>query len=206
MKLTVTAADSEARPLVKRGQAHLSHGLSILATWLRDDLPQFLLEAGERVERFASHPYRPRTAVGRQLAGGKQYSRRALADLEIANLLGQFASRQELLAGAFTAPQVAKVLGSTRQTPHDRRSRGELLALKEDGVWLFPAWQFDAEGPDRVLPGLPRVLRALAVSDPAKIRWLAKPHPDLDGAAPKDALREGMVEEVVSLAEAVGKS
>jgi hypothetical protein len=83
---------------------------------------------------------------------------------------------------------------------------GTLLAVLDRGVWRFPAWQFDPEGPDGVVEGLPEVLRALEVSPLAKASWLVRPNQYLEGRTPLAALKEGRVEAVRSAAEAVGAS
>lgn len=39
------------------------------------------------------------------------------------------------------------------------------------GVWRFPSWQFDPEGPDETIDGLPEVLQQiLHISTLAKLR------------------------------------
>ncbi|HET9014241.1 MAG TPA: helix-turn-helix domain-containing protein, partial [Thermomicrobiaceae bacterium] len=112
--------------------------------------------------------------------------------------------RRELLAGALTASQVARLLGTSRQTPHDRLRAGTLVAVLEDGAWRFPAWQFDPNGDNGVVHGLPDVIRALDVSPIAKISWITRPNPLLDGDTPLACLKAGQVARVVALARAVG--
>jgi Trp operon repressor len=80
---------------------------------------------------------------------------------ETTALVEYFHYRHQLLQGSLSAQDVANLLGTTRQTPHDRLRRGTLLAIKDRGAWRFPRWQFDPDGPDGVLRGLPDVLRAL---------------------------------------------
>lgn len=115
-----------------------------------------------------------------------------------------FARRRELLAGALTASQVAKLLKTSRQTPHDRLTAGTLLAVMDQGAWRFPSWQFDPDGENGVVPGLPAVIRALRVSPIAKVIWLTRPNPALDGETPLACLKAGQTERVVALAHAVG--
>jgi hypothetical protein len=50
-----------------------------------------------------------------------------------------------------------------------------LLGVRDQGQWRFPLWQFDPDGHDGVVDGLPAVLAVLAVSDLAKVRWLQQP-------------------------------
>src|SRR4051812_10526818 len=46
--------------------------------------------------------------------------------------------RRELLAGTKTASEVAALLGTSRQTPHDRLESGTLIAVYDRGAWRFP--------------------------------------------------------------------
>ena len=103
---------------------------------------------------------------------------------------------------------VAALLGVGRQTPHDRQKTGTLLGVKDRGQWRFPAWQFDPDGPDGVIAGLPEVIRSMRrpVSDVGRVRWFITPKPLLRGRTPLDALRAGEVDEVVAEAEALGAS
>ena len=124
------------------------------------------------------------------------------------NLLRAFAARRRLLAGALSATEVAEMLGTSRQTPHDRVQAGTLLAVKDNGRLLFPAWQFDADQSDGVLGGLADVLRALCVpmTGLATAKWFVTPKPDLGDRSPVQALSAGDVDSVVAEAEAVGAS
>jgi hypothetical protein len=128
--------------------------------------------------------------------------------IRLANLRRSFAARQTLLADALGVTDVAEILGVGRQTPHDRHKAGTLLAVKDKGQWRFPAWQFDPDGPDGVLEGLPEANRSLRgpVSDVGRVRWFITPKQLLDGRAPLDALRSGDIDEVIAEAEALGAS
>jgi hypothetical protein len=72
------------------------------------------------------------------------------------------------------------------------------------GAWRFPLWQFDPEGPDGVVQGLPAVLRALRLSPLGKVSWLTRPNPFLDNKPPLDILKNGEIERVLAEAQAVG--
>src|SRR4051812_22337543 len=135
------------------------------------------------------------------LTSGRRYSAEERAALESAVLTRSFARRRELLAGTKTASEVAALLGTSRQTPHDRLESGTLIAVYDNGAWRFPVWQFDPEGPDGVIAGLPAVIRALNVPPMAKVSWLTRPSPYLDGTTPLDLLKRGEVERVVALAK-----
>ncbi len=97
------------------------------------------------------------------------------------------------LIGPFYGPaQVARVLGNvSRQAVADRRQRRTLLGLKTaDGHWVYPLFQFDRC--NRVLAGLPELLRILAASgidDWSLAGWLASPLRSLGGRTPIECLR-----------------
>lgn len=123
------------------------------------------------------------------------------ARVHFLSLLDRFEARSRLLADALTAPQVAKLLGSSRQTPLSRAQAGTLFAVYDRGAWRFPAWQFDPEGPEGVIAGLPEVLEALdGLSPLAKLIWFSRRNPVLDGRTPVDALRAGELERVLAAA------
>jgi hypothetical protein len=109
--------------------------------------------------------------------------------------------REALLDDSLTAPQVAELLGVSRQTPHDRRKARHLIAAFDRGAWRFPAWQFDPAAPGGVLAGLPEVLAELeAPDDLARLAWLATPRPGLDGLTVIGLLRAGERRLAVQLA------
>jgi hypothetical protein len=120
-------------------------------------------------------------------------------------LTRRFERRRNLIAESLTAPQVAGMLGVSRQASHDRRRAGRLLAVPVGKLWLFPAWQFDPDAPDSVLPGLATVLRALNNLSPLEQwAWLRTPKPAFDGRAPVELMRGGDVDRVVALARGAG--
>lgn len=125
-------------------------------------------------------------------------------ELEFAALKRFFEWRQHLLKNSLTSTQVAELLKTSRQTPHDRLRKKGLVAIQDNGVWKFPIWQFDAEGPDGVIAGLPDVLKALEIPDYSKISWLTRSHPCLDGLTPIEALKQGQKAKVMAEAKAVG--
>jgi hypothetical protein len=152
----------------------------------------------------------PQAALLRSLAGGRTFSTHEQIELETASLVQYFMRRRELLRESLTTREVGKLLGVSRQTPHDRVEKGSLLAVLDHGTFRFPIWQFDAEGPDGVIEGLPKVLRALKVSQLAKISWLTTPNSVLgtdgerSGVTPLEALKSGQVQRVIELARGVG--
>ncbi len=136
--------------------------------------------------------------------GVRKYGTEERMVLEIASLMHYFEYRRRLLANALTASRVAEMLGTSRQTPHDRVKSGLLLGIADNNVLKFPEWQFDPEGPNGVVRGLPEVLAALRCGTFAKISWLASPNTIFDGERPIDVLKLGRLDEVVHEATALG--
>lgn len=142
-------------------------------------------------------------AIAERLAGPAP-SKSDAALLELQSLERYFDERRQLLHGSLTTDQVAKLLGTSRQTPHDRVKAGTLLALSDGGRLRFPHWQFDAGGDDGVVDGLPQTIRALRVGPLESVRWLTKPNQVFEGQTPLDVLRAGDVRRVVTEAAGVG--
>lgn len=193
------AADTPKRELVRARK-----GVGALQE-LWERLPrgewQALFEELERTlhEPLDGEPGAPHPLTGKPVPTQEERTR-----VHFVSLLDRFEARRRLLADSLTAPQVAKLLGSSRQTPLTRLEVDSLLAVYDRGVWRFPAWQFDPEGPDGVVAGLPQVLRALAgVDNFVRLVWFTRPNPYLEGHAPIEALRTGQVERVVGEAHGV---
>lgn len=129
---------------------------------------------------------------------------RASARLELEGLERYFGARRQVLEGSLSTEQVASLLGTSRQTPHDRVRARTLLAVQDGGRLRFPPWQFDPEAEYGVVGGLPQVLRALRVSPLAAARWLTRVNPVLEDRAPLEALRAGEVRRVVAEAAGLG--
>lgn len=115
------------------------------------------------------------------------------------NLVRFFKWRDELLHDALTATEVAEdILGTSRQTPHDRVKSKTLLAIKDNGKWLFPLWQFDPQGAERVVDGLPEVLQILSPMSPyEQMSWLKQPNDALGGMEPIEALKSRKIDDVI---------
>ncbi|MGI0482095.1 helix-turn-helix domain-containing protein [Geminocystis sp. CENA526] len=138
-----------------------------------------------------------------KLTNGYSYTPAEKIELELTTLQQYFERRRELLSNSFTTTQVAKLLGTSRQTPHDRVKNKSLLAVRDNGQWKFPIWQFDAEGADGVIDGLSEVLKNLSInSEFAKLNWFMRPSPVLDGLTPVEALKQGLKTRVI--VEAMG--
>lgn len=200
-----TAKGAAAKARQKKAATRTVEALQQL---LEQSSPEDLESVSSRIERALESPEVPegRGELVAQLTGGREYGRQERSALEMATLARSFKRRKELLEGALTAPQVADLLDTTRQTPHDRVKSGTLLAVLDRGVWRFPVWQFDPEGPDGVIEGLPDVLQTLHTSSLAKASWLVRPNQYLEGRTPLETLKEGLREPVKSAAETVGVS
>ena len=148
----------------------------------------------------------PTAAALAESIAGRTFTRQERIQLEMETLARHFQHRRQLLDSSLSASQVAHLLGTSRQTPHDRVSSQTLLAIRDNGKLCFPAWQFDPAGADGVIDGLPVVLKALAVSDYAKLNWLIRANPYLEGQTPIQALKSGQKERVLAEAAAVGAS
>lgn len=90
----------------------------------------------------------------------------------------------EVVGPCYDTPTLVQWLGISKQALDKRNRSGTVLGCRtRDGYWVYPAFQFDAQG--RALPHLRDVLDALGrEDDPARWRaaqWLAAPNPDLPG-------------------------
>ena len=192
------------RPLPKREREQVVEDLNLFAA-LREQLPsksrqelRSLLrrwsDAGELHDAVEIHP-----ATGRPIGSAEDRLKTMFK-----SMLDYFAVRRALLADALTAPQVARLLCVSRQTPLNRAQANTLLAVQENGVWRFPAWQFSPEGENDVIGGLPETLDALEPRDSfAKLVWLTRPSKTLDGRQPVELLRAGERDRVIAAAQAV---
>ena len=152
----------------------------------------------------ASCPSAEERATAEEMTG-KSYSTEEIKALEFSNLVNSFVLRNQLLADTISGSEVDRLLGcSSRQTRLDRVKNNTLLAVKDNGVWKYPLWQFDANGAERVVDGLPQVLAALEVSNLAKVSWLTRPNPVFAGATPLQMLQRGELERVLAEARGVG--
>jgi len=159
-------------------------------------------------EKALSHDHAAEAAASAPegAIGGLLTRRRSAAEesaLRRRALHSAFEERKRLLSGSWSTQEVAQLLGSTRQTPYDRVKSKTLLAVEDNGQLRFPPWQFDADGPNGVVEGLPDVLKALSVGPLAKARWLQRPNPIFRGRTPLEALQSGERERVLSEAWAV---
>ena len=162
--------------------------------------------AGRIEEALTSPPAQGTDSFVDAVSGGRALGERDRVALAVSSALTDFAYRRDLLADSLTAPQVAALLGTSRQTPHERARAGALLAARDGGFLRFPAWQFDAATPDGVVTGLPDVVRALDDTPPLdKIAWFVTPKALL-GRTPLEALKAGDRAEVLLAAHTFARS
>jgi hypothetical protein len=138
---------------------------------------------------------------------GRTFTPEEKEKLVIESLKSSFIARHKLLQNSLTGSEVQKMLGlSSRMSHINRLNNKTLLAVKDNGVWKFPAWQFDPEGNDGVINGLPETIQALKMSDIAKISWFNSPNSHLEGLTPLEMLKKGKIRAVVNEAKGVGVS
>jgi len=200
IEITVTAPApaSRRRQVPERQRQAVEHLIQVM-------LQQFPLTEIEAVARYLEKALASSSVQEVRSLSGEPLSDTERRQLEFTSLMRYFTWRRELLRDALTAQQVADLLHTSRQTPHDRRKAGTLLAVLDNGVWRFPTWQFDPQGPDGVIDGLPEVLSTLQVPPMAQVSWLTKVNPVLDGLTPVEALRRGQKDWVLDEATGVGQ-
>lgn len=113
------------------------------------------------------------------------------------------ARRRELIAQSIGRDEAARLLCVTPQAVSDAIKRGKLIGLKEGREWRLPRWQFSADAPRGVLPGLRELIDIFPAGVVALSRWVQTESSDLGGLAPAAALQRGRVAEVVQLARAL---
>ena len=207
MAVRVTVEPQEQLPLRQREELVSDVKLFLV---LRDQLPKSDLRAlrNELAHlTVADGSHRLRSGELHPVTGRPPASREEQALVGFQSLLQFFeARRRSLEEDTITAPQVAELLGTSRQTPLNRVKEKTLLGVLDRGAWRFPLWQFDAAGPDGVLPGLPETLTALEPQQAfAKLIWLRRPNPTLRGREPVEMLRESEVQPVVDAARAAAE-
>lgn len=200
--INVTIDAPSAKDVMQDALERIALGLQ---DYLNSLQPEEIKSLAETLETTHSHPKYPQaeTDLATQL-GANQISDAEHRRLEFAVLAKNFKWRQELLKHSLTAPQVAELLNTTRQTPHDRLKKHSLIAVQDNGVWKFPTWQFDPEGPDGVIAGLSDVLKVLNVPALSKISWLTRPNKALNKLTPIEALKFGQINDVIQEARTVG--
>lgn len=195
------------KPVSQGELEFLAEAVQVLTRLPFDELQCLVNQIKTKPEKMASYKSKI-SSEQKDLAaklGVKPISDEEEQELENAALKNFFDWRKNLLEDSLTAREVAKLINAkSRQTPHDRLKRNDLVAIQDNGVWKFPSWQFDAEGPDGVIDGLPDVLKALNVPCFSKISWLTQPNYAFNGSTPIEVLKQGSKDEVITEARTVG--
>ena len=196
-----TKINFPGQPLTQKTLKDIGKILKVLA-WLdpkeiKDLVYGLKSDSTSMDEKDNLHPLAAKLGADR-ISSEENYS------LEKTALFNFFKWRQELLQDSLSAPEVAALLNTSRQTPHDRLKKNTLIAVQDEGKWKFPKWQFDHLGPDGVIDGLPDVLKTLNVPALSKISWLTKTNQELGGITPVAALQKGEKDRVIAEAKCVG--
>lgn len=102
-----------------------------------------------------------------------------------------------LLATARSVTEAARLLGVSPGRVRQRLGKRTLYGMKTTRGWRLPAFQFDLDQPDHLVPGIGLVLAALSpdLHPVAVYNWLTSPDPDLSwqgqALSPLDWLRGG---------------
>lgn len=136
----------------------------------------------------------PLAAVDEPLDTADAAESLALAEMEAQS------TREAILRECISVAEAAILIGRSRQALERLRRAGRLLALRVGAQWRYPRWQFDADAPGGVLPGLEEVIQQLALSPVGAAFWLLQPSERLGGKRPVDLLRRHRPEAVVALA------
>ncbi|MEO1340022.1 MAG: hypothetical protein AAFV28_02495 [Cyanobacteria bacterium J06635_13] len=179
--------------------------LTQVRDWLRELSPEAQKQLKQRFEDLTAAPCpdAEEQALAEEMTGISYPD--SVKELELSNLVNSFVLRNELLKDSISGAEVDRILGcKSRQTRIDRVKNNTLLAVKDNGVWKFPFWQFDVDGADRVIEGLPQVLACLKVSNLAKVSWLTRPHAIFAAKTPLEVLKQGKLELVLNEARGVG--
>ena len=204
--VTQTVSPTITQPARQRRQDAYERSINAIRAFRETATPEEMERIANSLERAISPktPEKKQSPMLTALTGKKTLSPAERMELRTQNLARYFALRRILLDEALSAPQVAQLLGSSRQTPHDRVKAKTLLAVRDRGGLRFPLWQFDANASDGVLNGLPQILSTFCIEPLEIVNWFVTPNPTLNGRTPLDALRAGEIETLVALASGVG--
>ena len=128
-----------------------------------------LMEAMNFVTRAAGAD--PLSAVDDPLPPAEASRAVALAEAQAAE------TRRSLLQECGSAEEAAQLTRRSRQSLERFRRAGRVLALREGNQWRYPRWQFDADAPGGILPGLREVLAELRLSPAGAGYWLVASKP-----------------------------
>ena len=192
-----------AEQSVRRTMRHLADVFEHLA---REEVEEIVESVANSVVRTDLSPTAMSQVarLGMQITGGSSVTKDEAARLEAQTQVRFAALRQARMADALSTKEVAALLGTSRQTPHDRRKARSLVGILDKGQWWFPRWQFNASGPNGVLAGLPTVAQAIKGGDWERANWFVRPNVYLENRTPVQALRDVDVERVLDAARLTG--
>jgi hypothetical protein len=136
-------------------------------------------------------------------AFGPEPSKEAFAEAVAWNVSVGVERRRKLIEGSLSRDAAARRLGVSPQAVSDMLDRGDLIGLKHGREWRLPEWQFDADSPRGLVPGLREVVAAFPASVVALSRWIERENPDLQGLSPRAALQKGNASDVLRLVRAL---
>ena len=140
------------------------------------------------------------------LVSDRSYSDKEKENFYFQNILNSFKLRRKLLENTVDVNKVMEIMNySSRQAPLNRLKNNTLIAIKDNEKWQFPLWQFDVNGSQGVVEGLPLILKTLNCSNLAKVSWLSNPSPYFQGSSPIQMLKKGEFDRVYDLAQMVGE-
>jgi len=116
-----------------------------------------------------------------------------------------FLTLDDLVQRSLSVELAAEFLVCSQADVRRRLKRNRLLAFEfgPDERWYFPAWQFEPRYPTGTLPGLADLLDLSTLDTLELSRWVWRPNPVLNGRRPIEALREGQIEIVLKLINAM---
>jgi hypothetical protein len=123
--------------------------------------------------------------------------------VSVLNLREQFSRRRALERESLSRAEAADLLGMSPQAVTDALEAHRIVGFKRGRQWVIPAWQFDADTEQGVVPELERLTGAFPGGIVALSAWALRPSPDLDGASPRTALAAGDVDRVLASAAAL---
>lgn len=167
----------------------------------------FIVDSLDRIEQY--HPGHLEDEDDQEfldLVSDRTYSDQDKKNLYFQNILNSFKLRRKLLKNTVDVNKVMEIMNySSRQAPLNRLKNNTLIAIKDHEKWQFPLWQFDVNGSQGVVEGLPLILKTLNCSNLAKVSWLSSPSPYFAGSSPIQMLKEGEVDRIYDLAQMVGE-
>lgn len=181
-----------------------------IQTLVNEESPSSLLSIVDSLDRINQyHPGHLEDEDDEEflnLVSDRSYSDQEKESFYFQNILNSFRLRRKLLENTVDVNKVMEIMNySSRQAPLNRLRNNTLIAIKDNEKWQFPLWQFDVNGSQGVVEGLPLILKTLNCSNLAKVSWLSNLSPYFQGSSPIQMLKEGEFDRVYDLAQMVGE-